>query len=120
VKTTAYAYDPYGRTRTATGPTPPPTPSVTPAACSPPPPAPPNSVAATTTPTPADSPNPTNQGENKTPTPTPGTNPISWKDPSGLCGEWYSVEDCDPFNDPSVGEIWGGAVTGQQKVELPG
>ena len=24
-----------------------------------------------------------------------GNNPATWSDPTGLCGEWYSIEDCD-------------------------
>jgi YD repeat-containing protein len=73
VKTAAYAYDPYGRTRTATG-----------TAANAfryagglfePPPAPPNSVPATTTPTPAASPNPTPAGRSKTPMHTQVTTP---------------------------------------------
>jgi len=112
MKTAAYAYDPYGRTRTATGPN-----------------ATANAIRyagglfdATTGVTKFGAryydpntgrftqPDPSGQGQN--PYAYAGNNPITWKDPGGLCGEWYSVEDCDPFNDPSVGEIWGGAVTG--------
>ena len=41
-----------------------------------------------------------------------GANPTTYNDPSGLCGdEFYSLEDCDLY-DPTISDVWDGAVTG--------
>ena len=83
VKTAAYAYDPYGRTRTATGGAAA-NASATPAAHSTPPPAQPNSAPATTTPAPDDSPNPTHQDKENNSYLYAGANPTTNNDPAGL------------------------------------
>ena len=94
VKTAAYGYDPYGRTRTATGG------AAANAfryasACSTTPPAPPNSVPATTTPTPDDSPNPTHQDKKTTAISTRAQTPPPTNDPTGLglgdLFEWVGI-----------------------------
>ena len=95
VKTAGYAYDPYGRTRTATGP----------------------SAASnafryagglydTTTgatkfgaryydPNTGRFTQPDPSGQEENPYAYTGNNPASYNDPTGLCGEWYSVYGCD-------------------------
>jgi RHS repeat-associated protein len=95
VKTAAYAYDPYGRTRTATGTT---------AAA--------NAIRYagglfdTTTgatkfgaryydPNTGRFTQPDPSGQEQNPYAYAGNNPITYNDPSGLCGEWYSPVSCD-------------------------